>query len=91
MKPQDPLLIAWQETLGRKGDAPALFNTRGEVMQTFREIEERARAIEAKMPRVQPQKVHAVQIGNHDAWPASFLACLRQQRVVLPIDESIGK
>ena len=32
----------------------------------------------------------AVQIGNHEDWPAIFIACLRKQLVVLPLDQSIG-
>jgi long-chain acyl-CoA synthetase len=91
MKPQDPLLAAWEMTLAQRRDAPAIFNTRGEVVRTFRQIEERARADEAKFPAVKPHNVNAIQIGNHEDWPSLFLACLRMQRVVLPIDESIGK
>jgi long-chain acyl-CoA synthetase len=89
MKPHDPLLEAWEETLARKGDAPAIFNTRGDVVSTFRQIEERARAIQAKFPETKPHNTNAIQIGNDAAWPALFLACLRQHRVVLPIDESV--
>ncbi len=91
MKPQDPLLAAWEETLARKCDKAAVFNTRGEVVRTFLQIEERARVVEAKMPKVKPHNVNAIQIGNHEDWPSLFLACLRTQRVVLPIDESVGK
>ena len=35
--------------------------------------------------------VVAVQIGNHEDWPAIFIACLRKQLVVLPLDQSIGE
>ena len=91
MKPQDPLLAAWEMTLAQRRDAPAIFNTRGEVVRTFRQIEERARADEAKFPAIKPHNVNAIQIGNHEDWPSIFLACLRTQRVVLPIDESVGK
>lgn len=91
MKPKDALLERWTEVLGRKGDAPAIFNTRGEVVRTFRQIEEHAREAEAKMPPNKPHNVHAIQIGNHFDWPSSFLACLRARRVVLPIDEAVSK
>ena len=91
MKAQDPLLAAWEETLARKRDAPAIFNPDGEVVSSFLQIEERARAIEAKMPTARPHNINAIQIGNHEDWPPIFLACLRTQRVVLPIDESVGK
>jgi long-chain acyl-CoA synthetase len=91
MKSKDPLLAAWDETLSRKGDAPAIFNTVGQVLRTFRGIEEQARAIEAKMQPIRPHNVNAIQIGNHQNWPSLFLACLRRQLVVLPIDESLKK
>jgi len=91
MKPKDALLKRWEAILARKADAPAIFTTRGEVVRTFLQIEEHARQIEAKMPAVQPHNVSAIQIGNHDDWPSHFLACLRRQRIVLPIDESVSK
>jgi long-chain acyl-CoA synthetase len=91
MKPKDALLERWETILARKGDAPAIFNTRGEVVRTFQQVEEHAREVEAKMPAVQPHNVSAVQFGNHHDWPSHFLACLRRQRVILPIDESVSK
>src|SRR5262249_15693330 len=50
-----------------------------------------ASAFEAKMRRLLPGAVVAVQIGNHIDWPAVFIACLRKQLVVLPLDQSIGE
>ena len=91
MKPKDAILERWEAILAQKGDAPAIFNTRGEVARTFLQIEEHARQIEAKMPAVKRYNVSAIQIGNHDDWPSHFLACLRRQRVILPIDESVSK
>jgi len=88
---EDVLLAAWGETLARKRDAPAIFNTDGKVIRTFREIEEAAQAFQAKFPAAQPYNVNAIQIGNHPDWPSLLLACLRANRVVLPIDESVTK
>ena len=48
MKSRDALIAAWEETLARKGDAAAIFDTRGAVSLTFREIEEQARMFEQK-------------------------------------------
>ena len=36
MKSDDALLAAWDETLARKGNAPAIFATTGKVSRTFR-------------------------------------------------------
>ena len=32
--------MAWQQTLTKKGDTPAIYDTRGRVSRSFREIEE---------------------------------------------------
>src|SRR5262249_45905426 len=91
MKSPDPLLEAWGETLARKRDAPAIFATSGRVVRTFLGIEEHALAAQAKMPTSKPFHINPIQIGNHTDWPSLFLSCLRTQRVVLPIDDSISK
>jgi long-chain acyl-CoA synthetase len=91
MKHDDPLLLAWQATISRRGDDPAVFDASGRIARSFRDIEGHARAFEAKMDEVLPGAVVAVQIGNHIDWPAIFIACLRKQLVVLPLDQSIGE
>ena len=99
MKSEDPLLAAWEKTLARKGHMPAILNTAGQVLRTFRGIEEHARAVETTIARAleakrhspKPHNVSAIQIGNHQDWPSSFLVCLRKRNVFLPIDESVPK
>src|SRR5262245_16923038 len=91
MKLSDPLALAWQTTISRKGDDAAVFDATGSVARSFRDIEGHARAFEAKMDKLLPGAVVAVQIGNHEEWPAVFIACLRKQLVVLPLDQSIGQ
>ncbi|PYK07388.1 MAG: hypothetical protein DME67_00780 [Verrucomicrobia bacterium] len=99
MKSEDPLLAAWEKTLARKGHMPAILNTAGQVLRTFRGIEEHARAVETTIARAleakrhspKPHNVSAIQIGNHQDWPSSFLVCLRKRNIFLPIDESVPK
>ena len=99
MKQRDVLLERWDEILARKGDAAAILNTSGEILRTFRGIEEQARAVatkigrglEAKPSSRSPHRVNAIQIGNDKAWPSLFLEALRRQTVVLPIDESVTR
>ena len=91
MKHGDPLLLAWQTTISRKGDDAAIFDSSGSIARSFRDIESHARGFEAKVEKLFHGAVVAVQIGNHEDWPAVFLACLRKQLVVLPLDQSIGK
>lgn len=91
MKHGDSLLLAWQTTISRKGDDAAVFDATGRIARSFRDIEGHARAFEAKMDKLLAGAVVAVQIGNHEDWPAVFIACLRKQLVVLPLDQSIGE
>jgi long-chain acyl-CoA synthetase len=85
MKSDDPLLAAWEETLARKGDAPAIFDTRGEVLRTFGGIEERARELETGIAG----PVYPIDFGNQPDWPSHFLAALRRGVVALSLESSI--
>lgn len=91
MKSDDSLLAAWQRTLSQNVDRPAVFDSTGKIARSFRDVEERARAFELKIDTLPAGVVVAVQIGNHDDWPSVFIACLRKQLVVLPLDQSIGQ
>jgi long-chain acyl-CoA synthetase len=90
MKSEDPLLAAWEKTLSRKNDQPAILDSAGQIARTFRQIEEQARQFEAKIEPFDAGEVIAVQIGNHEDWPSIFVACLRKQLVVLPVEQSIS-
>jgi len=90
MKHGDPLLLAWQKTISRKGNDAALFDSAGRIARSFDEIEAQARLFEEKIDALPAGAVVAVQIGNHEDWPSIFIACLRRQLVVLPLDQSIS-
>ncbi|HEV3391915.1 MAG TPA: class I adenylate-forming enzyme family protein [Chthoniobacterales bacterium] len=90
MKPKDKLPERWEAILAQKGDAPAILNTRGEVVYSFKQIEDRARDFESKVDGFEPGDVLAVQIGNHENWPSILIACSRRQVVVLPLEQSIA-
>jgi long-chain acyl-CoA synthetase len=85
------LLAAWDETLARKRDAPAIFATSGEVRRTFGDIEQGARDFATKMDIFRAGSVVAVQIGNHEDWSSILIACFRKQLVVLPLEQSISE
>lgn len=89
MKSDDALLAAWEETLARKGDAPAIFDTRGEVLRTFREVEDRARDLESQIDPSAGIRVYPIDLGNHPDWPSHLLAALRQALVALPLEGSV--
>ena len=91
MKHDDPLLLAWQTTLSREGKDAAIFDSNGGIARSFQDIESHATAFDSKLETFRPGTVVAVQIGNHEDWPAIFIACLRKQLVVLPLDQSIGE
>src|SRR5260370_31885327 len=83
MKRGDSLLLAWQTTISRKGDDAAIFDATGSIARRFQDIEGHAHAFEAKLDNLLAGAVVAVQIDNHEDWPALFIACLRKQLVVL--------
>ncbi|MEY2439789.1 MAG: long-chain acyl-CoA synthetase [Verrucomicrobiota bacterium] len=83
------MLAAWQTTLRDYGTEPAIFNTQGNVLQTFRQIDEQAADFAGKIDFLQPGEVIGIQIGNHPDWPSILLACLQRHLVVLPLDQSI--
>jgi acyl-CoA synthetase (AMP-forming)/AMP-acid ligase II len=91
MKHEDPLLVAWERTISRKCDDAAVLDATGRISRSFRDIEEHARAFEAKIDELLAGAVVAVQIGNHEDWPAVFIACLRKRLVVLPLDHTIAE
>jgi long-chain acyl-CoA synthetase len=90
MKSSDALLSAWRRTVGDAKGSPAIFNTRGEVVRKFSEIEECARDFETKIEMFNSGSVIAIQIGNHEDWPSIVIACLRRRLVVLPLETSIS-
>lgn len=85
MKSDDALLAAWEETLARKGDAPAIFDTRGEMQRSFRDVENRARELAERIAG----PVCPIDIGNQPDWPSHLLAALRRRVVALPLESSI--
>src|SRR5437588_1196067 len=90
MKPNDGLLQRWEAIVSQKRDAPAIFNSRGRLVFTFRGIDERARDFESKIKSFDVGSVVAIQIGNHEDWPSILIACLRRGVVVLPLEQSIS-
>jgi long-chain acyl-CoA synthetase len=88
----DVLLAAWEATLQRLPERPAIFSTDGEVARTFAGIEQESRQLEDRLlASVEPGDVVAIQVGNHPTWPALLLACLRRGVVALPIERSISE
>jgi long-chain acyl-CoA synthetase len=89
MKSDDALLAAWEKTLAQKRDAPAILDTRGDVLRTFNDIETGARTLEAKIDPAAAGQVHPIDLGNHPDWPSSLLACLRRRVVALPLEDTM--
>lgn len=89
-KVEDPILAAWERTRANSPDRAAIFDSKGKEARTFLEIEDRARQIASELEKIAPGQVLAAQIGNHPDWPSLFLACLRKQIVVLPLEQTIS-
>jgi acyl-CoA synthetase (AMP-forming)/AMP-acid ligase II len=87
----DALLDAWEDSRHREQKA-AVFDTRRQVLRTFAQIEEEARHFEQTLLReFRPGDVIAIQVGNHPAWPALLLACLRRRLVALSLERSMAE
>jgi long-chain acyl-CoA synthetase len=91
MKSDDALLFAWEKTLARGRERPAIFGTNGKVLRTFGDIETRGQELESKIDMLPAGCVIAIQIGNHQDWPSIFIACLRHGLVVLPLEQSMNE
>jgi long-chain acyl-CoA synthetase len=89
MKSDDALLTAWEETLARKRDAPAIFDTRGEVLRSFRDVESRARELAEELGPNRQGQVYPIDPGNQPDWPSHLLAAARQEAVALPLEGTI--
>ncbi|MEY2548418.1 MAG: long-chain acyl-CoA synthetase [Verrucomicrobiota bacterium] len=85
MKSDDAFLAAWDKTLARKGGAPAIFDTRGEVLRTFADVESRA----VELADAVAGEIYPIDIGNQPDWPSHLLAALRRRVVVVPLESSI--
>jgi long-chain acyl-CoA synthetase len=85
----DPILEAWEYTREKNRQRAAIFNAQGKI--SFSEIEERANHFARQLETIAPGQVFAIQIGNHPDWPSLFLACLRKQLVVLPLEQTISE
>ena len=87
----DSLVEAWA-SLSHFGRKAAIFDTRGHVLRTFAQIEEEARDIQQTLlSGFRHGQAIAIQVGNHAAWPALLLACLRSRLVALPLERSMAK
>jgi long-chain acyl-CoA synthetase len=89
-KVDDPILQSWEKTRSDSAERAAIIDSHGKVARTFAEIEQRAHQWADKLGTIGPGHVLAIQIGNHPDWPSLFLACLRKQIVVLPLEQTIS-
>jgi len=90
----DLLVAAWEETLrardGKGEHRAAIFNPKGDVLRTFSQVEGESRDFEQTvLHEFRAGEVVAIQLGNHAAWPALLLACLRRQLVALPLERTV--
>jgi long-chain acyl-CoA synthetase len=87
----DPILEAWEETREKNRGRAAILDAQGKIARTFSEIEGRTDHFARQLETIDPGQVFAIQIGNHPDWPSLFLACLRRQVVVLPLEQTISE
>lgn len=88
----DALLQRWRRTAARRTGDAAIYDTRGEVLRTFGAVDvEAGEFADRELASLAPGSVLGVQLGNHPAWPALLLACLRRGLVALPLERSISE
>lgn len=87
MRSKDALLGAWEATLARFTDEPAIFDANAAVVRSFAQIADEAQRFESELLRdIARGEVLAVQTGNHPSWPAILLASLHRGIVVVPLE-----
>lgn len=86
---RQPILQQWQEVLATRGEAPAIWDAGGKVVRTFHDIEVRALDWAERIELPESGGVLGVQTGNHPDFPSLFLACLRRQWVMLPLEPGL--
>ncbi|MEO6751110.1 MAG: class I adenylate-forming enzyme family protein [Chthoniobacteraceae bacterium] len=87
----NPILAAWSSVLARRGDGSAILSADGNIVRTFTEIDEEARAMQAAFGRLQPGVAVGVKFGNDARFPALMLALWRCGLAPVPLDKSLGK
>jgi len=75
----NPILERWAEVLAAGGER-AVLSPSGEVLRTWNDLENEARGFEVRLAGEKGGV--ALQTGNHPAFPALLLACLRVGRPV---------
>lgn len=83
----NPILAAWQQTLARFGQGPAIYSTAGEVQRTFVQIGLEAVKIGRLFDRIPAHSVVAVQVGNSERVPELLLALWRRELIPLLLGE----
>ncbi len=83
----NPILAAWQNTLARGGQHPAIYSPTGAVLRSFMQIGLEALKIARLFDRIPPHSVVAVQVGNSELWPELMLALWRRKLIPMPISE----
>jgi long-chain acyl-CoA synthetase len=76
--------------VAEKGGRAAILATNGAPVRTFDQIESGSREFAGQVDIFQAGQLVAIQIGNHQDWPALLLACWRKQLAVLPLEQSIS-
>ena len=83
----NPILTAWQQTLGRFGQKPAIYAADGRILRSFMEIGIEAMKIGRLFERIPAHSVVAVQIGNSERLPELLLALWRKQLIPMLLGE----
>ncbi len=88
----DALIETWTQTLARRASDAAIYDTGGDVLRTFAQIDDEARNfVCGGFAEFKAGDVIGIQAGNHPSWPALLLACLQCRLVALPLERSMAQ
>ena len=88
--PENAILTAWKMTLGWRGTAAAILDSRGATVRTFVGIELEAMKIARLCDRIPAGSVVAVQLGHSERWPEVLLALWRRRLVPMPLADDVS-
>ncbi|TSA36068.1 MAG: long-chain fatty acid--CoA ligase [Verrucomicrobiaceae bacterium] len=82
----NPILERWRRVVSG-GDGPAIYGPSGEVSRTFTDIQAEAEELAGHLPAI--SGAVALQVGNHESFPALLLAIWRAGRTVCLFDAEL--
>ncbi|MEO8205885.1 MAG: class I adenylate-forming enzyme family protein [Chthoniobacterales bacterium] len=86
----NPILAHWEAILTKKAGVSALFSPSGEALRTFDDLDREAEDFAARFFDFPPGSVLGIKVFNSPEWPALYLAGIKRNLILLPMDASLN-